>query len=163
MRFFMIAIALAMTATAAHADHFDTIGPACIPDEGSLDRFYIDGATIRQAGTMTTSEASFYCPIPHVIDAPTQVVMMYSSSEKNLANPITYVKATYWKMHKSSTTRSAIATASSLNGICDNSKRTVSASFSDTYDPTQYVYYVKITMRRRNSTQGVGFWFVSVR
>jgi hypothetical protein len=57
----------------------------------------------------------------------------------------------------------SVATATSRNGVNDGTIKVVSQSFSDTYDFSNYAYYVRVDIQRRTTSQLAVFYRVTVR
>jgi hypothetical protein len=87
------------------------------------------------------------------------VYLLYSSTEND---PSTYVTASYVKMNKTTGAITTVATASSRNGTNNGSITWREQPFTATYDPANYTYYVRVDMQRRNTSQAVEFFQVTV-
>jgi hypothetical protein len=144
----------------AEAGEFDAVAATCIPDGPIQPTLYLTTEGTVMHKPTTTGVITLFCPITKPITAPAHLELLYFSTENNA---LTFVKATYIKMNKSTGALTPIITASSHNGVNDDqSAHVVTANFSDSYNPSSYAYYVRIDLRRRDTSQIVIAYKVTV-
>lgn len=161
MRIIILALfsVLALAST-AQANQFDSPGAACIPSDSAItNSLYLlaNGNVEHQSGQ--TATISMYCPIPLEISPPGTLELTYLSNENSST---TYVSAQYIKLNMTTGATTVIATATSQSGINDGTVRVVSRTFADTYDFQSYVYWVRVDIRRRTTSQWAWFYRVTV-
>ena len=141
---------------------YDAVAATCVPDGTNPPTLYLttEGTVMNKPPTQT-GLISLYCPLTKPITAPRHLDLLYFSTEND---PSTFVRASYFKMSKSTGAIGLIAIANSHNGVNDDqSAHIVTASFSDSYDTSAYVYFVRIDLRRRNIDQVAIAYRVTLR
>jgi hypothetical protein len=137
--------------TAEAAGDFDAVAASCMPDASIRPTLYLTTAGTVMHKPTTTGLITLFCPITKPINAPAHLELLYFSTENT---PTTFVKATYIKQSKSNGVISNLAIATSMAGANDDqSPHIVTANISDSYNPSSYVYYVRIDLRRRDTNQ----------
>ena len=156
----IFAVVLLLGPKSAHATEFNMNGASCTPGHDAVTNYLYQvlSGTIRHRGTETAS-ITMLCPIPGYISSPSHLYLLYSNTENHAD---TYVKAYYYKMHKTTGVVSQVDMVTSANGVNNGSVTSVSHTFSDTYDGTTYVYYVKVLLKRRTGSETSVFYGVTV-
>ena len=156
----LIVFAALATARWARADQFDTVAAACIPGDPAVNGnsyHIVAGSVSHQTGNVDFF--TLYCPITKPITSPTKLELTFSSTENNAS---TFVDAYYIKMSLSSGLITTIATAFSTSGTNDGAVHVVTTTFTDTFDFDHNAYYVRVNLQRRNTSQAVVFYRVTV-
>ena len=156
----LTALLVALHSQADATVYFDSVGASCVPGDPAVtgDLYNISAGAVTHHST-ATSLVSLYCPIPSNITAPSNVELLFSSTENNVD---TYVTASYIKMHKTSGGITTIATARSQDATNNGTVQLRTQSFTDTYDASNYTYYVRVDLKRRNTSQSVAFYKVTL-
>src|SRR5687767_7282472 len=144
-----------MSPNVALANDYNIAGMTCIPsgvDYTNLTFFHDDNRV--QHTPTNTGTITIYCAIPFTLTTPTRMDLVYVDETTSGA---TFVEAAYSKMHKTTGVLTVIATASSEDGTQDGALRTVNAGFTDTYDASQYFYFVTVSIVRDNVSAGAAF------
>jgi hypothetical protein len=151
--FFAAALAAILTESRTAAAEYNSVAAACVVDGATLPTVYLTTEGTVMHKPTATARITLFCPITKPIAAPRHLELLYFSTENDSA---TFVKATYLKMNKSNGLSITVATASSRNGPNDDvSAHNITADFSDSYNPSSFVYYIKIELQRRNTDQNV--------
>jgi hypothetical protein len=141
-------------------DQFNSVAAGCVPGDPAMhfNRYFITAGTVKHRSDKV-GLITLYCNIPMAITPPKTLELVYSDDDPGAE---TFVNASYIKMHKSSGWITTIATTSSNNGIQDGAVHSVATPFSDTYDLTQYLYYVRVDMDRSRFSNIAVFYGVTV-
>jgi hypothetical protein len=148
----VLSVAISASST-VDAGPYNTSAITCVP-EGSVGPdvyLYTSGSVMHKTGK--TDNMTFICPINREtpLTLGGNLRLLYFSTEND---PTTYVTAKLKKMSKSTGVTTIIATASSQQGVNDNvSAHSVTQSTPATCDPSAYICYVQLDMRRRNTDQ----------
>jgi hypothetical protein len=143
------------TARLASAGEYDVTGQTCVPDDATLlADSYVNTLspdpflrwTSNPSGTIT-----LHCAIPDNVVSPTHLELYYLNNTNCIACGNDVIRVSYEKMSK---TYGVVTTVSTLtghgctpiNGLC-----AISTSFSDAYDPAQWVYFLKVELVRTNA------------
>ena len=152
----MTLFAYAMFGGVAHAGEIDFIGSSCTPDPDTIGRFFVSGGAISFAPGVT-GQITFYCPIsvPGALTGPANLWISYWDG---LVATNDHVQVGYWKRSKESNTLvGPIAEVSSISGLghkagpnCGDSNVWAACNlpFSDTFQPSQYIYYLRVDLFR---------------
>ncbi len=90
-----------------------------------------------------------HCTIPLKFDSgPTTLKMYYTNDTFCLNCSSDYIQAGYYKMNKSTGVISTISAASTTSGTNDGTYQSISATFTDSYDQSTYIYYVIVILFR---------------
>jgi len=161
MRILLAALTIVvLSSLQARAGDANIVGAACWPAETNIasNGWVTTGGTVKNSASSTANQV-FYCPITHPISAPSHVYLLYSSTENHAD---TYVKASYVKMNKGTGAITTVSTASSNSGTNNGTVQYVETTFSDTYDLSNYLYYVRVDLKARTTSQTVIFFQVTV-
>ena len=141
-------------------DQYNSVAAGCVPGDPAMhfNRYLITAGTVKHRSDKV-GLITLYCNIPMAITPPKTLELAYSDNDPEIN---TFVSASYIKMHKSSGGITPIATTSSNNGVQDGAVRLVATTFSDTYDLTHYLYYVRVDIDRSQVSNVAVFYGVSV-
>jgi hypothetical protein len=153
----MILFACAAFGGVAHAGEMDFIGSSCTPDPDTLGKYTVSAGAISFAPGVT-GQITFYCPIssPGALTGPANLWFAYWDG---LVATKDHVQVGYWKRSKESNALSQIAQVSSIQNLgakggpgCGDSNRWSACnqpiSPPDAYQPSQYVYYLRVDLFR---------------
>lgn len=156
-----IAACLLLSITSnASANEFDMTGASCIPGDPAVtnNRYLVTGGTVKHKST-NTDLITLYCGIPTTITSPSHIELLYSSTANNAT---TLVKMQYIKMSKTTGAITSVATANSQSGVNNGTPQLQNVSFSDTYSPSSFIYYVRVDLQRSSSANVVIFYKATV-
>lgn len=152
-----LVIALA-TPKVAGANFFVSIGAGCLVAPGSASHVVLNGA-VRFAST-ATGTIELYCPITMPISPPSTIELLYQDSTTSSGN---YISAAYYKMNASNGEVTVFSPAISNNGSTTTGvAKTVTATFSDTYDNGNFRYYVGVFIVRNTTSATEAFHGISI-
>ena len=155
----LVFLSLAISRSAS-ASYFYSVAASCLPSSAAVQgNLYASGSGVVTHAAGVLTEIQFVCPISMAISAPAALKLQYSSTENNAS---TYVTASYYKMKLSTGVSTLITSVGSLSGTNNGTVKAVSGSFTDSYDLSTYTYYVVISLQRRNTSQTVNAYSVSV-
>lgn len=95
-----------------------------------------------------------YCPIPISISAPTKLELLSTTPGTST------VLATYDKLTKGSNSWTILATAKATGA--GTTPSTTTATITDTYDPSNFIYYVEVDLSRRSTADNPTLYLVTV-
>jgi hypothetical protein len=148
-----IAIGLsALSATAYATNEWNVNGASCVADAGSIrNNLYIGtGGTVKFAGGKT-GDIVLYCPVSFKLGfTPSILGLLYYD---DATAPGNHVTVQLIKMAMDTGAITSILTVDSNTGaVSTNGKASHTIhEFTDTYDPTNFAYYLRIDVVR-NST-----------
>lgn len=158
-----IIVMCALLATSvAGASEFDMPAAACTPDAPAIqnNRYTITGSgAVTHAGAQT-GLITLYCPLSATISAPGNMEITWKSDLADVLN--NYVNVSYIKMAKSTGAISQVKFESSTSGTNNNTVQVTSGTFTDTYNQSAYVYYVRVDLMRSSTAHSVTFYKVTV-
>jgi hypothetical protein len=153
----MTLFACAMFGGVAHAGEMDFIGSSCTPDPDTIGKYTVSAGAISFAPGVT-GQITFYCPIssPGALTRPANLWLSYWDG---LVATKDNVQLGYWKRSKQSNALVQIAEVSSIKNLgvnggpgCGASNRWSACnqpiSPPDTYQPSQYIYYLRVDLFR---------------
>jgi hypothetical protein len=141
-------------------DQFNSVAAACVPGDPAMhfNRYLITAGTVKhRSGKLGL--ITLYCNIPMAITPPGTLELIYSDNDSGVN---TFVNASYIKMNKSTGAITTVATTSSNSGTQDGTVQFVATSFSDTYDLTHHLYYVRVDIDRNRVSNVAVFYGVTV-
>jgi hypothetical protein len=145
---------VAATAGLASAGEFDVTGQTCVPDDATLlANSYVNTLSpdpfLHWAGN-ATGTITLHCAIPDNVVSPTHLELYYLNTTTCVGCANDVIRVSYEKMSKTDGFLTTVSTLTGhgctpINGLC-----AISTSFSDPYDITQYVYFLKVELTRAN-------------
>jgi hypothetical protein len=127
-------------------------GTSCVADAGSIrDNLYLGtGGTVKFANGKT-GDIILYCPVPNLGWTPSILGLLYYDDSRDAGNHVT-VQLIKMAMDFGAITR--IVTVDSKPGpVSTQGKANHTAhEFTDTYDPKNYAYYLRIDIMRNSTT-----------
>lgn len=141
-------------------DQFNSVAAGCVPGDPAMhfNRYFITAGTVKHRSDKV-GLITLYCNIPMAITPPKTLELVYSDDDPGIN---TFVSASYIRMHKSSGFITTIATTSSNDGSQDGAVHSVATTFSDTYDLTHYLYYIRVDIDRGLFSNIAVFYGVTV-
>jgi hypothetical protein len=157
--FSIFASLFVLSGTALAAGDADVVGASCVPDANSRNSWGNNGVGVQQ-GSGVTATINFYCGIPNASDmaAPTTLESHYSDDSSGGGQ----VSVTYYKINKTTAAVTAIASVVSNNCTIGLSK-TCTTTFTDTFDPSTYRYFIAVTISKSSLVETEVFWGATVR
>src|SRR5262245_30477822 len=157
----LLVLALGRTANAAE---FDITGQTCVPSASSIA---LDNFTTQLGGDVgvgwlssNTGTITLYCAIPYLA-SPSHLEIYYKSNTGCMGCGSDSITVTYVKMSKTTGALTSIGQLNTSGGVNDGTYRAVSTPFSDNWDNSAYVYYLRIDMTRANTSNSQE-WMESV-
>jgi len=162
----VILLLYALRGIATAAGGADVVGAACVPDPSTYFCGYVatnGGVTFGGLSFCTFYPyVNFYCSVPNAsqMSAPTTLTISYTDDTGTADNEV-YV--TYYKMNKATGVLTAVANVITSSGCTTGSFRTCSASFTDTFAPATYRYFIAVTLERTSNAPTEIFYGASLR
>jgi len=143
---------LAISATSYAYNEWNVNGTSCVADAGSIrDNLYIGtGGTVKFA-TGKTGNIVLYCAVPNLGFTPSVLGLLYYDDTSATGNHVTVQLI---KMAMDTGAIASIITVDSNNGPVSSQGKAshVAHEFTDTYDPKNFAYYLRIDITRNSAT-----------
>jgi len=141
----------AISATSYAYNEWNVNGTSCVADAGSIrDNLYIGtGGTVKFASGKT-GDIVLYCPVSNLGFKPSILGIMYYDDSRATGNHVT---AQLIKMEMGTGTITSILTVDSDNGPVSTQGKANGTihEFTDTYDPKNFAYYIRIDVIRNTT------------
>jgi hypothetical protein len=149
----------------ANAEEFAVTGQTCVPDDAAtLADNYINTLSYNPFLTWRTVETgtiTLHCAIPDNVVAPSNIELYFSNNTQCTGCQNNFLRVTYLKMNKSTGFLTTVKTLTT--GAGNFSFTLVSTTFSDVYDASQFVYFLRVEISR--TTNNIGnqeYWYAVV-
>lgn len=143
----VVIVAILISKTAS-ANEFQINAASCIPDSrATREQLYTNVSGVVSMNALNGGYAQLNCAIPVNITAPSHLFMQFSNSGAQTAS------ASYVKVSKSTGAQTTIKSVS--GGNTSGSVSSVEDTFSDTYDVSQFIYYVIVDVGNGTSVYSV--------
>jgi hypothetical protein len=154
-------IALSMYATRSDAAEFNAIGRSCVPTDYSFQNQVhyssFGGPVEVQWNGTKTGTLTLYCGIPVDVPNPTHLYLAYRNNTACVGCSSDTIRISYMKMHKTTGVVSTVYTYTTLGATNNGTFQYIESPFSDAWDISNYVYFIKIEMQRASSNNDQRF------
>lgn len=146
----LLVVSCSLTGRIASANEFNIVAASCAPQPQYANPLYVDplaeyARVIPQDNVVQS--LNLFCSIPVTISppSPSHLYALYMDNTGSSSTRAT-VRIEYWKRHKSTGAGTEIAEINS-NAYTDIGKTAKEVTFSDSYDPSTYYYFIRIYMQ----------------
>jgi hypothetical protein len=161
--FAMTIVVSAISATSYGANFWNVNGTSCVADAGTIrDGLYLGtGGTVKFASGKT-GDIVLYCPVSFKLDFKPSIVGLTYYDDSPSADHHVTVQLIKMAIDTGAITR--LVTADSNRGpVSSGGKANHTAQeFTDTYDPKNFAYYLRIDVIRKSPTANVTVYSVSL-